>query len=132
MAAALVVRHLLAANAEVTAVVPAARIMAGRLPPKTPLPAIAISQVGNRNGFAEVSKQSAYRRTRVQVTVVTDAYEQVGELLGLVRAAVRRRRGEIAGVAVESILQDIEGPDSGEDSAEIFGRSQDFIVCHTG
>lgn len=131
MSAVVAVRHLLANYPSLVAIVPAARIMLGLLPPKTTLPAISITQVGNGAGFSELSKQSTTRRARVQVALSTDAYEHLDQILPLIRQAVARRRGDIAGVTVDSIVQDIEGPDEGEGSAEIFERSQDFIIRYS-
>jgi hypothetical protein len=125
------VRYLLKTNTELIAVVPAAKIMAGILPQATAAPAIGITHVSTmRQQF--VAETSAHLCTsRVQVTVIAADYPTQKSILALVRAALPRSRGTVNGVAVDSIVADIEGPDFGDPDAGLCMGSHDFIVTFT-
>lgn len=125
-----VVKHLLAANSALTAVVPAARIAAGSLPQGTQMPAISVMHVGSQS-LSEISKQSQDRTARVQVTIHAKNYPQQKQVLKLVCEAVPRTRGLIAGVNVVSIRRVGDGPDFSDDAAGIFEQVQDFFVAYS-
>lgn len=122
-----VVRHLLATNAALIAVVPAARIIPGLIPQGTTLPAIAVSHVSGTWG-SEISAQSRDCTARVQVTVMASTYAQQKQVMALVRTAVPRTHGTINGVSVGSITREPDGPDFRDDVAGIFLQAQDFMV----
>jgi len=123
------VRHLLISDAALVSMVPVTRIVAGTLPAKTQMPALAVTHVG-AGSLAEVSGQGRYRRARVQVTVCTKTYPELEQLLQAVRSAIPRRPGAVAGIRVDSILRDQEGADLSDDDVGICARSQDFIVAY--
>jgi len=139
MSGVAVVRYLLATNAGVTAVVPAARIVAGDIPIDFAMPAIAVRQISsvpdNRIRANEANKAHT---DRVQVTVYRGAspddagYPGLKALLDLVLAACPSQRGTLNGVSVQSIVPDIEGPDLPISELSIFTRSRDFIVRWVG
>jgi len=122
-----VIVHLLKAHTPLTAVVPAARIMGGEIPQGTPVPAISVSHVSAK-WSKEISAQSRDCTARVQVTVKAATYPQQKQLLSLVRAAVPRMRGTVAGVVVDSITREDDGPDFRDDDAGIYLQTQDFFV----
>lgn len=122
-----VIVSLLKAHAPLTAVVPAARIMGGDLPQGTPVPAISVSHVSGVWG-KQLGQQSRDCTARVQVTVKAANYPQQKQLLPLVRAAVPRTHGTVAGVVVDSITRDADGPDFRDDEAGIYLQTQDFFV----
>ena len=125
------VRYLLANNAPLVVVVPAASIMAGVIPLGTQLPAIAVSHVSTiRKQFVAASAKY-FCTSRVQVTVHAATYPQQKSVLALVRAALPRSRGTVNGVSVDAIVPDFEGPDFGDDEAGIFMGSHDYIVTFT-
>lgn len=124
------VRHLLANNAGLIAVVPATRIMAGPLPQGIALPAIAVMHVSGV-WAGQISGQSNFVTARVQVTVMANSYVQQKQIIALVRAAVPRTRGTVNGVAVDSILREPDGPDFGDYEANIYMQTQDYIVKYT-
>ena len=68
--------------------------------------------------------------SRVQVTVMAATYQTQKSVLALVRAALPRSRGTVNGVAVDSILIDIEGPDF-TDEAGLYMGSIDYRVTYT-
>ena len=130
-----VIRYLLANAAAVTAVVPAARIMAGDLPLNTSMPAIAVTQIDSIPYNAIRTNESPKLHTdRVQVTVFRKAspddagYPGLKSLLSLVLAACPSQRGSVNGISVDSIVPDIEGPDLPIPELSLFTRSRDFLV----
>lgn len=122
-----IIRTLLAAHAPLTAVVPAARIAAGPITQGAQLPAISVAHVIATWGN-QISQQSRDCTARVQVTVKAANYPQQKQIIALVRAAIPRMRGTVAGVQVDSILRDVSGPDFRDDDAGIYLQSQDFFV----
>lgn len=138
MSGVAVIRALLAGNAAVTAVVPAANIMAGDLPLNTVLPAITVMQISSvpRN-TVKMNDARVQHTDRVQVSVLlkgSDAspagsgYPGVRSLLKLVLAACPHTHGIVNSIDVDSILPDIEGPDLSVDATALYSGSRDFIV----
>lgn len=125
-----VIRHLLANHAPLTAVVPAARIMGGDLPQGTALPAISVAHVSGVWG-RQLGQQSRDCTARVQVTLHAANYPQQKQVMPLVRAAVPRTHGTVAGVVVDSITREADGPDFRDDEAGIYLQTQDFFVKYT-
>lgn len=126
-----IVRTLLAANAGLLAVVPATRIMAGDLPPKTVVPAIGIKTVsGVPYRTMKMATSGNLWTERVQVTVEAGSYPQQKSILALVRAALPSTRGMVGSFNCDSISVDLEGPDMFSADENIYVGSQDFIVKH--
>ena len=141
MSGVAVIRHLLANAAAVTAVVPAARIMAGDLPLNTALPAISVTQIsGVPHNTIRINESPKLHTDRVQVTVLVKGpqgtpaglgYPGVKALLKLVLAACPSQRGTVNGIAVENITPDMEGPDLSDDATALYSQSRDFLVRFT-
>lgn len=123
-----VVRYLLANNAALIEVVPAAKIQAGATPQGTVLPAIAISHVSTVRRKTVQRAATEYCTARVQVTVQAKSYPQKKAILALVRAALPPTRGTISGVDVDNVLHDIDGPDFFDGETGIYMGSSDFTV----
>ena len=142
MSGVAVVRYLLANNAPVVAVVPAARVIAGDLPLNTTLPAISITQVSSiPMNLLRTNEANKLHTDRVQVSVLfkgpqgTPAgtgYPGVKALLKLVLAACPSQRGTVNTFAVDSIQPDLEGPDLYDDATALHSGSRDFIVKWVG
>ena len=138
MSGVAVIRGLLATNSGVTAVVPAARIMAGDLPINTTLPAIAITEISSIPRLTiAMTEPNRLHTERVQVSVLFKGpqgspsgagYPGVKGLLVLVLAACPNQHGTINSFDVDSIIPDIEGPDLQDDATSLFSGSRDFIV----
>ena len=129
MSGVAIVRALLAANAPLTAVVPAVRIFAGAIPLNTPLPAISIAEItGRQRNSVAMSEAKRLVTERVQVTVCAKSYPSQKAILALVRAALPLSRGVVNGFDCDSILLDGEGPDLYDSTAIIYEQSQDFFV----
>jgi len=129
MSGVIAIRSLLANDAAVLAVVPASKIMAGVIPIDTVLPAIGISHISTveRNTVA-MNSAEVMATERVQVTVQTKSYADQKSILELVRKACPNTHGTVNGIAVDSILPEIAGPDLRDDDLLIFVQSRDFIV----
>ena len=123
------VLYLLANNSTLNAQVPASRIFAGVIPQGTAAPAIAVTHVSTVRPQM-VNAASKLCVSRVQVTVMAASYASQKAVLALVRAALPRSRGSVNGVAVDSILPDIEGPDF-TDEAGLYMGSIDYRVTYT-
>ena len=142
MSGVAVIRYLLANNAPVLAVVPAARIMAGDLPLNTTLPAISVMQISSiPYNFLRINEANKLHTDRVQVSVLfkgpqgTSAgtgYPGVRALLRLVLAACPSQRGTVNGIVCDSIVPDLEGPDLYDDATALYSASRDFIVKWIG
>jgi len=127
MSGTAVVRSLLAANAALTAQVPAARIFVGDVPLNTTLPAISVKMVSGvqRNTVAMTETKSVSER--IQVTLLTKTATQ-GPIWPLIRAALPVSRGVVSTFDVDSILPDTAGPDMFDQISIIYQQSQDFMV----
>ena len=123
------VRYLLSQNANLIAQVPASRIIGGVLPQDIALPAISVIHVSTVRPQM-VNTASKLCVSRVQVTVMAASYATQKSIMALVRAALPRSRGNVNGVAVDSILIDIEGPDF-TDEAGLYIGSIDYRVTYT-
>jgi len=133
-----VIRSLLAGNAAVTNVVPAARIMAGDLPLGTTMPAIIITQISGVPRITLSMKDPRMQhQDRVQVSVLVKGpqgspaglgYPGVRSLLKLVLAACPNTKGTVGSIDCDSILPDIEGPDLANDADALYSGSRDFLV----
>ncbi|MES2634011.1 MAG: DUF3168 domain-containing protein [Pseudomonadota bacterium] len=126
----------LKAHAPLTAIVPAARIMAGEFPQGTAVPAISITQISSVP-MNMVSGAPRMHTDRVEVTVLVTGlqssaagtgYPGLRALLKLVLAACPHFRGSIAGVSCDSIQPDTEGPDLYSEEPVLISGSRDFIV----
>lgn len=122
-----IVGELLRAEPDLVAVVPLARIMAGRLPVDTPAPTILLRTI-SRVDRTPLKRQPVVRSTdRVGVTVRARDLEQQELLIRLVRRAGAGRTGTIAGYANVEIQTLSLGPDM-EGPGESFEQEQDFRV----
>ncbi len=123
------VRYLLAHDSALLAAVPEAKIMAGAIPLGTELPAICVNHISTmERNTVSMTDAGVMATARVQVTVQAKTYPDQKAILDLVRKALPNMRGSVNGVAVDSILPDIVGPDLRDDEAVIFMQSRDFIV----
>lgn len=93
------------------------------------LPAISVMHVSTvRPSF--VAASAGMSIARVQVTIFAATYATQKSIMALIRAALPRSRGSVNGVAVESIIPDIEGPDATDDAGLYIG-SIDYRVTYT-
>ncbi len=133
-----VLRYLLANNAGVLAVIPAARIMTGDLPVNAVMPAISVTQISSVPYNTMNPNESPKLHTdRVQVsalfkgqegTPAGTGYPGIKAMMKLVLAACPNQYGTINGIAVDSIVPDIEGPELSDVVTALYSQSRDFIV----
>lgn len=130
MSGAAIIRALLAADAAVTAYVPASRIYVGVVPQGTPLPNISTSTISQRelDTVARLGPRITLRE-RVQVTVHAPSYPAQKAILKAARLGPGTHRGTVVGFDVKAVQPDTVGPDlnGGEDDG-IYEQSRDFIV----
>ena len=133
------VRYLLANHSPLTAVIPAAQIMAGDdLPMNTVLPAILVAQISSVPvNNIQINESPKAHVDRVQVTWFFKGpegspsgtgYVGVNATDALVRAACPSQRGTINGVAVDAIWPAEQGPDLSSRELAVQSRSRDLMV----
>lgn len=130
MSGVAIMRSLLAADVDLTTVVPAARIFAGEVPLGTVLPAIGIEEI-SMNEIATVARagQSVTNMSRVQVTVSAKTYADQKRVLNLARLGPGTHRGDRVGYRVKSVIPSTVGPDMRDTGdASIYQQSRDFMV----
>lgn len=122
-----IVGALLRADANVTAMIPAASIKAGRLPDDVSLPALLVRKTSGVD--RQTLKRGATRRTtdRVSVTVRAANYRDQVAAMSLVRASCAGRTGDIGGGTNVAILTAGTGPDV-NGPGDSFEQTQDFKV----
>ena len=139
MSGVAVLRYLLANNAAVIAVVPAARIMAGSLPINTVLPAIELAQISSVVAFRSIrlTEQARTHTDRVQVTALfkdTDAggtgYPGVKALLKKMFWACPNQYAVVNGVLCQSIIPDLEQVGAADEGTDLISGSRDFMVTY--
>jgi hypothetical protein len=106
--------------------------MTGAIPLGTTMPAIAVSEISvmERNTVG-MNAAKVLATARIQVTVQASSYADQKTVLDLVRKACPNQRGTVNGVAVDSIVPDVAGPDLDVPDAGLFMQSRDFIVKFT-
>ncbi len=124
----IVVRSLLVADTDVTALVPAARIVAGTIPQGTALPAISLMSVSSvdRNIPAPGPKRRVTER--VQVTVLAPSYPAAKTIIRAVRSAAADRMPAIDGLTDVTVHTESAGPDFLDEETGIHMQTQDFRV----
>ena len=139
MSGVAVIRHLLAANAAVYAVVARESIVAGDLPLNTVLPGISVKQISSvPHNLVNTNEANKLHTDRVQVTWLFKAppagtgYPGVKAMGRLVLAACPGQRGTVNGIAVDSIQPGAEGPDVSDPVEALYSCSRDFIVKWIG
>jgi len=124
----IVVRSLLVADAEVTALVPAARIVAGVVPQGTGLPTISLMSVSGIDRNILMPGTSRRVTERVQVTVLAASYPAAKAIIRAVRAAAADRMPAIDRLTDVTVHTDSAGPDFLDEETGIHMQSQDFRV----
>jgi hypothetical protein len=129
MSAEKVIYNLLANDAALVAVVPAARIYPGVIPLNAVLPAIAYNFISGVEQTS-IDLETLTERERVQVTVATKTYALQKTVKNLVIAACNHKKGIFNGVKTNSVIKDVVGPDFRDDEAVIFYQTVDFKVTY--
>ncbi len=127
-AAVKVAVYLLTHNSNLLAAVPLAKISPGVIPGGTTLPAIAISHVSTVRKQMLSAPASEFFASRIQVTVMASSYSNLQAVIELVRAALPRTNGAVDGVAVDSLLHEMDGPDFRDDDVGAYLATIDYVV----
>lgn len=126
-----IIRALLLADVAALAQVPAARVIAGKLPQGTTLPAVSITEVGRVDRKVLKAGANSHCTARIRATVITASYPAQKALLSAVRHACRDKVGVIAGIGGVSVLLDGTGPDFDDPDTSFYMQTQDFKVSYT-
>ncbi|PTQ12957.1 hypothetical protein CLG96_02100 [Sphingomonas oleivorans] len=122
-----IVGALLTADAQLTELVPADRIKAGRLPEGVGLPALLVRTVSSVDRQPLTRGPLVRRTDRVSVTVHAASHRDRKAVIALVRKCCAGRTGALGGGSNVSILTAGMGPDL-NGPGDIFARTQDFRV----
>lgn len=130
MSAVAIMRALLQAHTPLTALVPAARIFAGKIPQEAPLPAISIEEIsGYEQGTIARLQETSMQRRRVQVTVCAMSYASQKAIHTACALGPGVHRGTYVGFKALSVLPAGVGPDMNKlDDDGIYEQSRDFMV----
>lgn len=129
MSSTAIMRALILAHAPVTALVPAARIVAGDVPQGS-LPAIGIREISAYEEDTVGRRGNSLVRARVQVTAYATSYPQQVAIIKALKLGEGTHTGQIAGYEVRNVLRDIIGPDMGDSLAGTFEQGRDFMVAY--
>ncbi|MBX3629313.1 MAG: DUF3168 domain-containing protein [Nitrosomonas sp.] len=128
MSGVAIIRHKLANDAALTAVVAASKIMAGVVPLNTVLPAISIRQISGNEVSTIKRSGNELVVERIQVSILTATYPQQKTIIELVKNALPCIRATVNGFAVDSIEQNSTGPDFYVEEPVTYEQSVDYIV----
>lgn len=121
-------RQVLIADAALTALVPAARIVAGILPQGTALPAISLTSVSGNDRNIPSPGATRFVTQRIQASILAADYPATRTIIAAVRDAAADRRPTVAGLTAVTIHTEGMGPDMMDEAASIYQASQDFAV----
>lgn len=108
---------------------PGYSVTSGVTPLGAALPALSIATVSGAPVFRPAKRTGAQPvRERVQVTAQAMTLAAAKQALDAARAAIPQSPGTVAGVAVDSILPDADGPDLWDQPSGIYSQSTDFMV----
>jgi hypothetical protein len=124
-----IILDLLTADAAVTALVPAERIMGGGLSEGVPLPALLVTTV-SAHPNARLAGRASHWFERVQVTIRAANYEQTKTLRELVNDACDGLSGVVAGRSGVATTALGPGPDFRTPDSSIWMSSFDFQVTY--
>lgn len=122
------VRSLLVADTVVTALVPAARIVAGIIPQGTGLPAISLMSVSSTDRNIPAPGPNRRVTERVQVTALAASYPAARAIMRAVRTAAADQMPTIDGLTDVTVHTDSAGPDFLDEETGIHMQTQDFRV----
>ena len=130
MSAVKIMRALLIARPQVTALVPPARVIIGALPQGGAIPAIGLTEISATEPFKTTRRGRAKTtvRSRVQVTVYAKTYEQQKDLILATKLGPGYNIGEVAGYTVNMVDPVSVNPDIYPGDDKIYEQSRDFVV----
>lgn len=106
-------------------------IFAGIIPIDNTLPAIAYNHVSS-DEITAVAMSEIKMISRIQITVAAKTYPEVKSVLDLVDKACNHKQGTFNGIATDSVIKMLVGPDFRDDEAGIFYQTIDFQLIYNG
>lgn len=127
------IRQLLAADAQVTALVPASgvippRLVAGTLPQGVALPALSIVEISLTDFNIPAPGATRHVQARIQVTGAAKDYPSLRALMRKVKHACADTFPVVTGITNVTVHAAGVGPDMFDEEAAIVFKSQDFMV----
>jgi len=128
MSAEVVIKALLESSSGLASLV-STRLYSGARPEGDPLPAVVWSEVSDVPlPPIDISTGAEPMTGRIQVNCLASTSAGVKALKEAVVAACHKQSGSIAGITVQSVLQDSAGPRSYDALVDTFQQPVDFIV----
>jgi hypothetical protein len=125
------VRSVLLADADLIALTPIERVIAGPLPLNAALPSLSLQSVSKVDRNIPAPGATRHVRERVQATVSASNYPQQKAILRAVRhAAADKLNHAVAGLQGVMIHTESAGPDFINEEASIWLGTQDFLVTY--
>jgi hypothetical protein len=131
MSGVAVLRALMIASSGLTNIVPSTNIMAGTVPIKSRMPWIALEQTSLEERITVTPDAAPLQTERVTVRIYSNTYPQQKTIKRLIEAACPQTRGLIAGVTVDSIFEEAEGPDEPLTELNIVAQVKNYTVRFT-
>jgi hypothetical protein len=128
MSAIKIIRSLLVADADLIALVPTSRIVAGIPAQGMTLPLLSLTEISRVDRNLIKGSTTSRSTSRVQVTVMAASYPAQKTLLAAVRHAARSKVGKLSGVSNAAVHLDGTGPDFMDSDTAIYQQGQDFMV----
>lgn len=120
---------LLAADSAVAALA-STRIYPTVLPQDKTVPALVYQRISGVEPGQIDALGAALVQSRIQITALATSFGECASLLDAAREAVLYQHGTIGGIAVASIIRDIDGVDQYDAELELYSQSIDVIVTH--
>ena len=128
MSGTAIINYMLSNDYDLGLVVNPDNVISGTIPIDTEYPAISIRQVSGLE-YKTIQRSGTQLVTdRVQVTAYASTYTQQKEIIELIRNALPATRGGVSTFTVDSIVQDIDGPDLYSENPVTFEQSIDYMV----
>lgn len=127
MSGAAIARQLLIARAGLTALVPAARIIAGVIPQATALPCIGITEVSSTDRMTLRGSAFIKVSETVQITVMASTYPACKAAMAQARKACRDYVGDIGTYSAITCHLAFKGPDFQTDTG-IVAQTHDIRI----
>jgi hypothetical protein len=122
------IRQLLVAHSPLTALVPAARVIAGVLPQGTALPAVALTSVSSSEDDSINPGSHRFITERVQATIFAQNYPQKRAILKAVLRGAADKVPTMDGLRTMPVASGGAGPDFMSEDASIHMGTHDFII----
>lgn len=125
------VLQLLMTDADLLALVPIERMMAGVLPQGIALPAVAVAAVSSVDVQFIPDEAKRITSDRIQATIMAEDYPTMKAVLKAVKSAGDAKRPAVEGIEAVSVRTDGQGAWLMIESASIHIQTQDFRVHYT-